>query len=274
MDDPLPASTPHPDEPPLLTLDGVTFGYGRDPVVRGISAAVRPGAVTVLLGPNAAGKTTLLRLMMGQLPLLPGGGAIELLGAPLHQWSATRRAAVMSFVPQRASVAFAFTVRQVVTMGRHALPHDPDAVEAALEQTETATLADRPVNELSVGQQQRVVLARALAQSAGQGRVMLLDEPASAMDPLHAHRVMTLLRQQARRGLGVVVVLHDLNLACRYADDAWLLHEGGLAAAGPWDRVLTEDRLGTVYRLPFRVAGRTAQGRPVWNAESPPAGVS
>jgi len=264
----MPPSPQHP----ALQLTGLSFGYHpRLDVVTGLTAQAHPGAVTVLLGPNAAGKTTLLRLMLGQLQ--PRAGRVELMGRPLERWAAAQRAAVMSFVPQRASVTFAFSVRQVVAMGRHALVHDAAAVEDALAATQTTELADRPVNELSVGQQQRVVLARALAQSRGQGRVMLLDEPASAMDPLHAHRVMGLLRERARQGLAVVVVLHDVNLACRYADDAWLLDQGRLIAAGPWDEVLTEARLSEVYSLPFRVAGHGGAGRPVFHAEPRPAGV-
>jgi len=257
------------DAPPVLSVTDLAFAYGQGDgaadVFAGVTAAARPGALTVLLGPNAAGKTTLLRAMLGQLT--PRRGTVELLGRPINQWSAGERAAVMSFVPQRASVAFAYTVRDVIALGRHALPRDDAAVDAALDATQTADLADRSVQELSVGQQQRVLLARAMAQAAGRGRAMLLDEPVSAMDPLHAHRVMGLLREQAAAGLAVVVVLHDLNLACRYADDAWLLHGGRLVAAGPWDQVFTEQRLAEAYGLPFSVAGHDDVGRPVWHAE-------
>jgi len=200
---------------PALQLTNLSFGYqAHQPVFEGLSAAARPGVITALLGPNAVGKTTLLRTILGQLQ--PWTGSVTLDGRAMHDYSTSQRAAVISYVPQRGSAAFAFTVQQVVTMGRFALTRDDDAVDRAMEQAEVQHLANRALMELSVGQQQRVLIARALAQASGSGKVMLLDEPVSAMDPLHAHRVMQLLAQRAAQGLSVLIVLHDLNLAARY----------------------------------------------------------
>jgi iron complex transport system ATP-binding protein len=119
-------------------------------------------------------------------------------------------------------------------------------------------------HELSAGQQQRVLLARAMAQSAGHGCVMLLDEPGSMMDLYHAHRMMSTLGDLAAAGLTVLVVLHDLNLAARYADVVWLMHQGRLLASGPWDQVLVPALLEPVYRVrltPLQLAG---EARPVF----------
>lgn len=159
-------------------------------------------------------------------------------------------------------MSFAFTVRQVVSMGRYAVGDRGGAVDRALEVCDLAGLDRRIYSELSGGQQQRVLLARAVAQSAGAGRVMLLDEPASGMDLKHVHQTMSLLRQIAHRGEagvgpgdlpGVLVVLHDVNLAARYADDVWLLDEGALVAAGAWAEVMRPERLASVYGVGFKL---------------------
>jgi len=230
----------------VMRLHEVSFAFRGGPnVVEGVSGEVFAGQFHALIGPNAAGKSTLLRLMLGQLA--PGAGRVELEGRRVGAYRARRRAALLSYVPQRSSMDFAFSVRQVIAMGRYALPPDPMAVERAVEACDLRSVVDRPFNALSVGQQQRVLLARALAQSQGGGRVMLLDEPTSAMDLAHMHEVMGLLRGMADEGLAVVTIVHDLNLAARYADAAWLLDRGRLVAAGHWADVLTPEVLEPVY---------------------------
>ncbi len=232
--------------PPVMRLDGVTFAYhGGEPVVRDLSADVAPGKVTAIIGPNAAGKTTLLRAMLGQLR--PQRGRVLLDDTPVHTIASKKRAAALAYVPQRSVVSFAFSVEQVVAMGRYALGDDARAVDEAIDTCDLGHVRRRPFAELSVGQQQRVLLARALAQVSAAGRVVLLDEPTSAMDLAHIHRVMAVLRGLAGRGLAVVVVVHDLNLAARYADRVWLMRDGALAAAGDWAEVLRRDVLEGVY---------------------------
>ncbi len=260
--DPTPAAAA-----PVAALRGVTFGYQPGvPVIRSVTALLQPGRVCALIGPNAAGKSTLLKLMLGQLD--PWQGTAELAGQPVAALNPMQRAALASYVPQKGAVSFAFTVRQVVAMGRHALGESDAAIDHALAMCDLSDLCDRVFAHLSGGQQQRVLLARAVAQSAGTGRVMLLDEPASGMDLWHVHQTMRLLTQLAHAdtshrgsqepkssgepgGPGVLVVLHDVNLAARYADDVWLMDFGGLVAAGPWQQVMQPKLLETVYGVRF-----------------------
>ena len=250
-----------------LALADIRFGYtSGQPIIEHFTAQVQQGQVIALIGPNAVGKSTLLRLMMGQLT--PWTGTIALCGKPIGKFSAADRAAWLSYVPQRAAASFAYTVREVVEMGRFALSPDPSAVQQALEVCDLFKLAETVYAMLSVGQQQRVMLARAIAQSQGRGKIMLLDEPGSAMDLWHTHHTMLLLRKLAAdspQKMGVVVVLHDLNLAARYADAVWLMHEGRLIAQGPWQDVLRPEILDPVYGVkltPLSVPERT---RPIFD---------
>ena len=136
-------------------------------------------------------------------------------------------------------------------MGRFATGGDDDAVERAIGACDLAQVRGRVFAELSGGQQRRVLLARAVAQSAGAGRVMLLDEPASGMDLRHVHQTMKRLGELAQQGLAVLVVMHDVNLAAAYADDVWLMDDGQIVRAGPWYRVLEPEMLERVYGVRF-----------------------
>lgn len=239
------------DESPVIAVSDVTFGYERSrAVVERISAGLMPGRLTAVVGPNAAGKTTLLRLMLGLLR--PWSGQVEVGRVPVHRMSPRDRARWLSYVPQRPGVRFGFTVRQVVAMGAHTTPGETrDVIDRVIEQAGLTEIADRVFQQLSGGQQQRVLLARAQVQSADSGRAMLLDEPGSHLDLHHRHATMRRLRDLTGQGLAVLVVLHDLDLAARYADDAWLVDQGRLVAAGRWDEVLTPARLEPVYGLPL-----------------------
>lgn len=251
-----------PTPPPVMQLHDVSFAYYKgEPVIDGVTADVQPGMVHALIGPNAAGKSTLLRLMLGEL--VPSAGRVMIGGVSVRRLTPKIRARLISYVPQRASVSFSYSVAEVVRMGRFAVGEDDTAVDAALRACELDDLRHRPFDELSAGQQQRVLLARALAQSSGGGggRIMLLDEPTSALDLAHIHRTMTHLRRLAAAGLAVVTVLHDLNLAARYADQIWLLHQGRLAAAGPWHQVLTPQLLEPIYHVKLHPVGQTPDTR-------------
>ena len=241
----------------------MTFGYERDvAAVAGITGRFAPGRICALIGPNAAGKSTLLRLMLGQLR--PWSGSIRLAGSDVCQLDERQRAAAVSYVPQQGQVSFAFTVEQVIAMGRFALGRSDAAVGGAIEQCNLQPLRRRVFSHLSAGQQQRVMLARAMAQGDGRGQAMLLDEPVSAMDLRHVHQTMVRLSQLRDRGLAIVVVLHDLNLATRYADDVWLLHEGRLDAAGAWQAGLTPTILEPVYGVKLSTVAHKGGGRPVF----------
>jgi iron complex transport system ATP-binding protein len=253
---------------PVLSLRGVSFAYeSASPLIQGMTADLQPGRICVMLGPNAAGKSTLIRLMMGQLR--PQAGQVLLAGQDIYRLKAAQRAQQMSYVPQRSETSFGFTVRQVVEMGRFALSPSPQAVELAIQACDLVNLEQRIYSQLSVGQQQRVLLARAMAQSHGDGRVMLLDEPGSAMDLRHTHEMMHTLTRLAAGGLAVLVVVHDLNVAARYADDIWLLHQGRLVAAGPWHEILEPERLSAVYEVKLRRLSLDQQSRPVFAADVP-----
>lgn len=249
-----------------LTISDLTFGYSAsEPVIRGMNAVLTKGRLCALIGPNAAGKTTLLRLMLGQLD--PYQGQVVMDGRDVRELSAGDRAAWMSYVPQRAGVSFGFTVEQVVEMGRYALTRSPQAVDEAIERTDLSSLRRRIYRELSIGQQQRVLLARAIAQAAGRGRYMLLDEPGSAMDMWHVHQTMRTLTRLRDAGVSVLVVVHDLNLAARYADEVWLMQDGRLAASGVWRDVLVPEILQPVYRMSLTPLYVDGSDRPLFRAE-------
>lgn len=260
------ASSPAPiAAAPVLAIEDLSFGYTRhEPLIESLTVSLQPGRICVVLGPNAAGKSTLLKLLLGELS--PWQGKILLQGQALGHYPASERAAMLSYVPQRGGTSFAFTVAQVVQMGRFALARDEQAVDDALAACDLAHLHQRVYSELSVGQQQRVLFARAIAQSHGRGKLMLLDEPGSAMDLRHMHAMMETLTTLARQGMAVLVVLHDLNLAARYADEIWLMDQGRLIKAGPWQEVLEPSLLSGVYQMDLTKIATQNDERPVFTA--------
>lgn len=235
--------------------------YRHGPVLAQVDAQLQPGRVTAILGPNGAGKSTLLAGLCGTLA--PRSGRFAWDGQPLSALPAAARAQRMAVMHQDTQLAFAFTVQEVVEMGRYPHRHAPQADEAAIVQqclqaTGVAGLAQRALASLSGGERARAQLARALAQihpaaeggSAG-SRWLLLDEPTAALDLQHQHHAMALVRERTRSdGLGVVVVLHDLNLALRYADDVLLVPgQGEAALLGPAQAVLTLPTIARVWRV-------------------------
>ncbi len=235
-----------------LEADGVSYDADGARLVDGVSLVAEPGAVVGLVGPNAAGKTTLLRLLAGDLT--PSAGEVRIDGRPLGgPAELARRRAVLA---QEHLLQFAFTVLDVVLMGRY--PHrgtaaagDDEAVaRRAMARTDVAGLAARRYPTLSGGEKTRASLARVLAQEAP---IVLLDEPTSSLDVRHQELVMQVLEGLAAAGGIVLVALHDLNLAARYTDRLALLHDGRLAAAGPTRDVLDADLLSAVYGHPVTV---------------------
>jgi iron complex transport system ATP-binding protein len=259
----------------LLRATGVTFGYpGRD-VLRDVSFALRAGELCALCGPNGAGKSTLLRLLLGLHT--PGAGQVELGGAPLASLTRREIARRAALLPQESPVELPLTVREVVALGR--LPHlgrfeaeraeDGEAVARALEATDTAALADRPLTELSGGERHRAHLARALAQGAA---VLLLDEPVAGLDLVHQLRALELLRAtvDGGPGRGAIVALHDLSLAARYCDRILLLEGGALRADAAPAQVLTPETLARVFGVRAEIRADAA-GRPFVIPVSPVA---
>jgi iron complex transport system ATP-binding protein len=223
------------------------------------SATFLPGRFTAILGPNGAGKSTLLSMLSGQRK--PHAGEVELDGAPLHRADAGTLALRRAVMPQESAVAFDFTVREVAELGRYPHRRQPSRDEAgivtrALEATAVLQLEQRIFNTLSGGEKARVHLARALSQvweprPDGAARWLLLDEPTAALDLAHQHLALRLLREWAHgQGVGVVAVLHDVNLALRYADDALVLAPGETARMGPTAEMLTAQLISRVWRVP------------------------
>ena len=263
-------STPRPSTPrpaagtDVLRAVGLSCGHGTRTVVADVDLAVRAGELTALVGPNGAGKSTLVHTLAGDLE--PLAGSVELQGDPLpslRPLEAARRRAVL---PQDGTVAFPFTVDQVVRMGRSpwlrtdAVALDDALVEWAMAACAVTEMADRPVPHLSGGERARVMLARTLVQDTP---VVLLDEPVAALDPHHAEEVLALLAARARAGDAVVVVLHDLTAAATHADRVVLLADGGVAVDGPPAAVMTTDILSQAYGAPLEVITHPRTGTPI-----------
>jgi len=241
----------------MIRAENLGYRAGERPLVSAVNLAVRGGEMVALLGPNGAGKSTLLKLLCAQLA--PHEGRVLFEDKPLGQWPPRELARRRAVLPQSSQVPFDFTAREIVLLGRSPFG-DAASCEAlarrAMEKTECAHLADRVVTTLSGGEMQRVQLARVLVQiglDGGAPRCLLLDEPISNLDPAHQHGALGVARELARDGAGVLVVLHDLNLAAQYADRLVLMRQGRIAAAGPPAEVLTEERVGSIFNVRAKV---------------------
>ncbi len=233
-----------------LWTEGVVFDYpGQRRALRNVSLAVRPAEMTALVGPNGCGKSTLLRHLAGLL--VPRQGRVLLDGRDLCRCARRDAARCIAYVPQRCAFLFSLPVFDAVLLGRRPYvawrpsPRDVEAVRRVIRALDMTALEDRPVTELSGGELQKVVIARALAQDTP---YLLLDEPTSQLDVAHQIEIMEYLIRAARRdGKGVLVAAHDLNLAGRYADRVAMMCRGELAAVGTPDDVLSPANLRAVY---------------------------
>ncbi|MFJ7748933.1 ABC transporter ATP-binding protein [Arthrobacter sp. NPDC097144] len=250
-----------------LNVENLTLGYGDRTVIDSLDLMVPAGKVTAIIGANACGKSTLLRSMSRLLA--PRSGHVLLDGKAVHSIPAKQLARTLGLLPQSPIAPEGITVADLVGRGRH--PHqgifarwnadDDAAVAAALDATSTAALADRAVDELSGGQRQRVWIAMALAQ---QTDLLLLDEPTTFLDVSHQIEVLDLLTDLNRsRGTTIVMVLHDLNLAARYADHLVAVADGKLHAAGLPEDVLTEATVRTVFGMDNMVITDPSSGKPL-----------
>jgi len=240
-----------------LVADAVSLGYGDHTVVQELTVRIPDHRVTVIVGANACGKSTLLRGMARLLR--PSGGSVLLDGTAIHRMSTKAVARGLGMLPQAPITPEGVTVVDLVSRGRH--PHqgafrrwsteDEAAVSEALTLTDTVDLAERVVDELSGGQRQRVWIAMALAQGAD---LMLLDEPTTYLDVAHQVEMLDLLADlNQSRGTTVVMVLHDLNLSARYADHLVAMHGGRVYAEGSPAEVVTEEMVRAVFGLDSRV---------------------
>ncbi len=235
----------------LLAAQNVAFAYNGRSVLQQVDLRLKSGELVALLGPNGSGKTTLLKTLCGILS--PRAGWVAWSGGDLAVLDRREIARRIALVPQELIVPFAFTVREIVSLGRtpYIRPllgesrRDYDAVERALDLTETRALADRVFGELSGGERQRVIIAMALAQEP---QVLLLDEPTVHLDINHQIEVLELIRKLNReRGLTVLATMHDLNLASLYFDRLILLYDGRIVTQGSPCDVLSKERVQQVF---------------------------
>lgn len=271
--------------PSALAFESVSFGYRRNLVVQDVTLRLAAGEMVGLLGPNGAGKSTLLRLGAGTLR--PQSGVVKLGGDVIQRLARREVARRLAVAPQEFSVQFAYTVRQIVELGR--TPHhdilsvpqrqDAEAIDAALTAASVDHLADRVFNDLSGGERQRVLIALTLAQEAP---ILLLDEPTAHLDIRYQIEVLELLqRLNAERKLTVLAALHDLNLAARYFPRL-VLFRHTIVADGPPAHVLDASLLSQVYETPVRVGILRGEqylsvlppgqnNTPVWQPEQEPS---
>ena len=248
----------------VLSAEKIDLRIDSAMILEDVTVRVEAGEVVALVGPNGAGKSSMLSIMSGDRS--PTGGAVALHGRALTGWSNIELAVRRAVMLQQTSVAFSYTVRDVVMMGRApwsrtaVLDDDDLVVERAMVASDTADLADRTVTSLSGGELARVAFARVLAQATG---ILLLDEPTASLDVHHQELVMGLVRARATAGGAAVVVVHDLNLAAAHADRVAMLADGRLVAFGAPPDVLTADRLSQVYRHPIDVLEHPRTGAPL-----------
>lgn len=250
-----------------MTAENISYDIAGIDLVKDVSLTVKPGEVLAVIGPNGAGKSTFLKLLSGEIK--PSAGSITLEQADIRNWSKLDYARKRAVMPQSAIIAFPFTVFEVVLLGRS--PHvrgvederDQAIALAAMQLTEVRELATRYYDTLSGGEKQRVQFARVLTQiwddERMRTRYLFLDEPVAGMDPAHQHEALKIARDFSRREVGVLVVLHDINLAAMYADRIAVFYGGNLYEHGEPDRVLTEPLIKEVFGLDVML-----QDHPTW----------
>ncbi|MEZ0483128.1 heme ABC transporter ATP-binding protein [Fibrella aquatica] len=242
----------------MLQANQLTYKIGERTLLNGVSFQARAGELLAIVGPNGAGKSTLLKLCARETT--PASGSLSMLGKPLQNYTGRQLALFRGMLHQQNTMTFPFRVGELVLMGRY--PHygshpaatDYTIAETALDTVGMRPFSDRIVSTLSGGEQQRVQLARVLAQvwDVPNG-LLLLDEPTTGLDLLHQHHMLDVARQMARRGYAVVAVLHDLNMAAQYADKMLMLRAGRCEAYGTPRDVLTAPLIERVFGMPVQL---------------------
>jgi len=234
----------------LLQAKSVTVKAGRKVLLDSVDLSVSAGSLAAIIGPNGAGKSTLLRAVTGELEA--ESGQIEIAGQALNEWEPAALARRRACLPQVSTLSFPFTIREVVTIGRHPYREShqstQDKVAVALETVGLLDRADEGYLHLSGGEKQRVHLARVLAQlDHPEGRLLMLDEPTASLDLTYQQLVFSIAESWAAAGAAVLIVLHDLNQAMRHAQQVTILHRGQHVATGAPREVLTSERIERVY---------------------------
>ncbi len=242
-----------------ITAKQITVRVGSATLIEDVALTLTPGEIVALVGANGAGKSTLLRVLAGDLS--PTSGTVIVADRPLSAWRKRELAKIRAVLPQASTLAFGFTAFEVVLMGR--TPHisggesreDHAIALDAMRLTHTAQLAERTYTTLSGGERQRVQLARVLAQiwQGDSPRYLLLDEPTNNLDLAHQHAILMIARQFAARGVGVLAILHDLNLAAQVADRMIVLKAGRVYATGTPAEVLTAEVIQAAFDLPVLI---------------------
>jgi iron complex transport system ATP-binding protein len=260
----------------MLTIRNLTVSYKNRLALEGLDLEIKPGEIMGLIGPNGAGKSTLIRAISGVIPVQEG--EIRWLGKDLIRLGARARARLVAVVPQAEHQGGAFSVQQTILLGRtaymswlgHPSKADQTAASQAMERTGLQSLAERHNAELSGGEQQRVLLARALAQ---QTPVLLLDEPTNHLDLQHQLSFLRLVRELAdEQNLAVLMAIHDLNQVAQYADRAALLDQGRLVNLGTPGEVLTPETIQAVYHVSVQRYPHPQSGVPLILPEINPPG--
>lgn len=257
----------------MLACSSLSVRAGWRLLLNGIDLAVHPGEFVAVLGENGAGKTTLLRALAGEsLAPLRAGGRVALAGRPIHAWSARERAQLRAVLPQHTESSFAFTAEEVALLGRYpyggTTARDRAIARRALQLADAAHLAERDVGTLSGGERARVHLAAVFAQlwetESEHARFLLLDEPTAALDLAHQHHLLATAREfAARRRLGVLAILHDLNLAAQYADRVLVLRDGRLLAQGVPRDVLSPQLIADGFAVAASVLAHPLKPAPL-----------
>jgi iron complex transport system ATP-binding protein len=245
-----------------LKVESLDFGYFKKNVLEDVSFTAKSGEVMGIVGPNGSGKTTLLKCI--RKALMPRKGRVMLDEENILDWDRTKIAKYFGVVPQNTNISFPFTVLEIIMMGR--IPHlkrmesegaeDVLVAKRAMEMTATGHLYYRYVNNLSGGEMQRVIIARALAQEP---KILLLDEPTSNLDINHQFETMKLIKNLARKeDMMVIIISHDLNLSMRYCDNLILLQSGRVFSGGSPNDVLTKDNIRKVYGVEAQIDFNTA----------------
>ncbi|MCQ1539072.1 ABC transporter ATP-binding protein [Methanocalculus taiwanensis] len=237
-----------------ITVDSLDFSYQSTRILHGLNFTVGEGTVLCIVGPNGSGKTTLIRCLDR---ILHPSGAILINGKHIRDLGRRELAEIIGYVPQIGAKIAAATVFDVVMMGR--TPHmgwqsrkeDLSLVEEAIQLLKVDHLADREFNELSGGQQQKVLIARAVAQDP---RILLLDEPTNSLDIHHQLEALAMIHRLSRKtGITVIMAVHDLTIAARYADQLMMLHNGLIVGYGSPEELITQERIREVYRVDAKI---------------------
>jgi iron complex transport system ATP-binding protein len=249
----------------MIKIRSLFCGYGKTEVLKGVNLHLKPGEFAGILGPNGSGKSTLLFALAGVLPY--SSGSILVNGEEIAGTTARFRARLMASVPQRSEISFPFKCLSIVLMGRYPFlsrfggysPQDMDSALSSMEQTETIHLAQRMITEVSGGEAQRVIIARALAQETG---ILLLDEATSNLDVAKKIQVFDLLRRKNAKGVTLLCAMHDLNLAALYCKRLIFLKSGKIVLDGPTNETFNNENLSKIYETDIRVSQHPVTGSP------------